>query len=283
MQDKLSERLLRLGVRLGQAVLGDAMPGADDFRAREARGSVSRPAYAYGLLRAADCARYFGHEAVTVCEFGVAEGAGLRNMVELARRIEEDTKVHFRIVGFDTGAGLPEIQGYKDHPEIWNPGDFPMVDKDKLLASLEGRAEVIFGDVKDTIGAFTEALDPKSPIGFLSIDVDIYSATVQALRCLEGPAETKLPAVSLYLDDVDAFFANDWCGELAAVHEFNAAHDMRKIGPDRSLAQRPEQRTEWYSRMFVAHVLDHPARQKPRDRKALTIDEHMKMIRGYSS
>lgn len=283
MQDKLSERLLRLGVRLGHRVLGEAMPDFDDFRAREARGAVSRPAYAYGLLRAADCARYFGLEQVTVCEFGVAEGQGLRNMVQLAARIEHDTKVRFRIVGFDTGAGLPEIDGHKDHPEIWNPGDFPMVDKDALIASLEGRAEVIFGDVKDTIAPFTASLAADCPIGFMSIDVDIYSATVQALRCLEGAADTKLPAVSVYLDDVDAYFANDWCGELAAVHEFNAAHDMRKIGPDRSLAQRPEQRTDWYSRMYVAHMLDHPARQRPRDRKALTIDEHMKMIRGYSS
>lgn len=279
----MSERLLRLGVRLGHRVLGDVMPDLDDFRAREARGAIMRPAYAYGMLRAADCARYFGHDAVTVCEFGVAEGAGLRNMIELARRIEDDTRVRFRIVGFDTGEGLPEIQGHKDHPELWNPGDFPMVDKDRLLASIEGRAEVIFGDIKDTIGPFTETLDRTCPIGFVSIDVDIYSATVQALRCLEGDPQTKLAAVSVYLDDVDAFLANDWCGELAAVHEFNEAHEMRKIGPDRSLAQRVPQRTDWYSRMYVAHMLDHPARQKPREREALTLEQHANMIRGYSS
>lgn len=284
MQDKLGERLRRLGVRIGQRVLGEATVAAHlgDFRDREQQGVVQRPFYAYGMLRAADCARYFGLGRVTVCEFGVAEGAGLRNMVELAQRIEESTGVKFRIVGFDTGAGLPDIRGHKDHPELWNPGDFPMVDRDKLIASLEGRAEIIFGDVADTIGPFTEALDEDQPLGFLSIDVDIYTATVDALRCLQGNVETKLPAVSLYLDDVDAFFANDWCGELAAVHEWNAAHELRKIGPDRSLVHRPPQRGDWYTRMWVAHMLDHPARTEPRPRDPLTIGEHADMIRGYA-
>ena len=88
------------------------------------------------MLRAADCAKYFGLTSVTAIEFGVASGAGLLNMANLADMITQETGVHVRVVGFDTGAGLPSIQGYKDHPEIWNAGDFAMEDRPALLTSL---------------------------------------------------------------------------------------------------------------------------------------------------
>ncbi len=245
------------------------------FREKEAHGLIFRPNYAYGLLRAADVAKFFGHEAVTVCEFGVASGDGLINMADLADLVRAETGVEFRIVGFDTGEGLPEIQGHKDHPELWSSGDFVMEDRDALLRRLGGRADVIFGDIKDTIGPFTEALDPKAPLGFVSIDVDIYSGTESALRCLLGDPACYNPAVSFYFDDIGFFFANDWCGELAAIREFNETHELRKIGPDRSVF--PRERQSGYpmtKHMYAAHILDHPARQKPRQRDELPIHAH---------
>jgi hypothetical protein len=48
-------------------------------------------------------------------------------------------------------------------------------------------------------------------------------------------SEKLLPAVSMYFDDVSVFFANQWCGELAAIEEFNKEHEFRKRGADRSL------------------------------------------------
>ena len=62
---------------------------------------------AYGMLRAADLAAHFGKKAVTVVEFGVASGARPWNMIRLKELIERDTGVTLRVVGFDTGAGLP--------------------------------------------------------------------------------------------------------------------------------------------------------------------------------
>jgi hypothetical protein len=47
-----------------------------DFRARERYGLIARPNYLYGMLRAADVAKYFGKHRVTAVEFGVASGAG---------------------------------------------------------------------------------------------------------------------------------------------------------------------------------------------------------------
>jgi hypothetical protein len=245
------------------------------FRDRERFGLINRPNYAYGMLRAADCARYFGKTRVTAIEFGVASGAGLLTMIDLAELIRAETGIEFRVVGFDTGRGLPQVRGYKDHPEIWNPGDFAMEHRSVLLQKLAGRAEIIWGDIFDTIGPFTETIDPAAPIGFISVDVDIYSATKSALRCLTSQPEKYTPAVSMYFDDVGFFFANDWAGELAAIAEFNNEQEMRKIGRDRSLpGRRPISGDSWYSAMYVGHILDHPARQTCLERPELTIQAH---------
>lgn len=254
------------------------------FRERERWGAVDRASYAYGMLRAADLARYFGKRELTACEFGVAQGAGLINMIELAEQITRETGIGFRIVGFDTGTGLPTIEGHKDHPELWSAGDFPMIDRDALRARLGGRAELVFGDIADTAAGFVETLDPDAPLGFVAIDVDVYTGTVAALRTLEGRPGQYLPVVSMYFDDVDAIFANDWCGELAAIHEFNAAHELRKIGRDRSIpGHRPVSACAWYEHMYTFHVLDHEARQRARDRGPLTLDAHQDFVKAYTS
>lgn len=251
------------------------------FRERERYSLIGRANYLYGMLRAADCAKYFGKTRVTVIEFGVASGAGLLNMVELASLITAETGIAFRIVGFDTGKGLPQVQGFKDHPEIWNTGDFAMEDRDTLLRRLGGRAEIIWGDIADTIKPFTESIDPDAPVGFISVDVDIYSATKSALRCLTGNPENYTPAVSMYFDDVSFFFANDWAGELAAIAEFNQEQTTRKIGRDRSLpGHRPVKAEGWYSAMYVCHIMDHVARQTTVDRPKLTIQDHADFMRS---
>jgi len=250
-----------------------------DFRMRERYGLISRANYLYGMLRAADIAKYFGKKAVTVVEFGVASGAGLLNMVDLAADIRAETGVELRIVGFDTGQGLPPVSGYKDHPELWNSGDFAMEDRDALLAKLDGRAEIIWGDIAKTVGAFTEAIDEAAPLGFISVDVDIYSATKAALSCLTARPEKYNPAVSMYFDDVSFFFASEWSGELLAIAEFNAEHELRKIGRDRSLpGHRPRRAEPWYATMYVCHVFDHEARQKPRQRHQLAIGAHAEFM-----
>lgn len=277
--------LRRLFDGLERRVLGDRRwaQRRSDFRERELWGVVDRPYYAYGMLRAADLARYFGKNKVTVCEFGVAQGAGLLNMIELGEQITRETGVEYRIVGFDTGEGLPTVDGHKDHPEMWSVGDFPMVDRDALLSRLGGRAEMIFGDLKDTADGFRETIDPEAPIGFVSIDVDIYTGTVSAFRSLTGRPEQYLPVVSMYFDDVDSIFANEWCGGLAAINEFNEAHELRKIGRDRSIpGLRPAKAADWYQRMYTYHVLDHEDRRAPRKRDPLTIDAYQEYIKSYT-
>jgi hypothetical protein len=280
MRDGLATRIQR---KIWKQVFGEAswVSRTGDFRTREQYGLIERPNYLYGMLRAADCAKYFGKTSVTAIEFGVASGSGLLNMANLAAIITHETGIKFRIVGFDTGAGLPTIQGYKDHPEIWNPGDFAMEDRPSLLKQLGGRADVIWGDIAETITPFTDDIDPSSPIGFISVDVDLYSAAKSALKCLSSSPEKYTPAVSMYFDDVSFYFANEWAGELAAISEFNSQNEFRKIGRDRSLpGHRPIRAEAWYSTMHVCHVLDHPARQTTTRRSKLTINEHAKFMKS---
>lgn len=282
MSDRLALRLKR---KAWKTVLGEAswLSRHGDLRTKERHGLINRANYAYGMLRAADGAKYFGHKSVTAIEFGVASGAGLLNMSDIAGMIEAETGIKFRVVGFDTGAGLPTVNGYKDHPEIWNPGDFAMEDRAGLLKKLGGRAEVIWGDIGETIVPFTKELSTTSPIGFISIDVDIYSGTKSALKVLDGSTDKYLPAISMYFDDVGFFFANRWAGELAAIEEFNDQYEMRKIDTDRSLQwHRPKQFDSWYSTMYVCHMLDHPARQSPLARPQLTIKEHAEFMKSRS-
>jgi hypothetical protein len=250
-----------------------------DFRTKERYGQIYRPNYAYGMLRAADNAKYYGYNSVSIMEFGVASGGGILNMIECASYIAQETGVIFKIFGFDTGSGLPVVDGFKDHPEIWNPGDFFMENRDDLNNKIEGKANIIWGDIAKTVDSFMSSLDESSPIGFISIDVDLYSSTVSALRCLNSRAEKYLPAVSMYFDDVSFFTANPWCGELAAINEFNQDSVYRKISNDRSLpGRRPLAAQSWYSSMYVCHILDHDARQRPRSRGELSIQEHHELM-----
>jgi hypothetical protein len=255
---------------------------AGTFREKESLGLISRPNYAYGLLRAADLARFLGKKAVTVCEFGVATGNGLMNMVEIADQVRAETNVDIRVVGLDTGEGLPAVEDCRDHPELWSTGDFAMTNKEDLRKRVAGRAELIFGDIKDTVGGFVESLDESAPLGFVAIDVDIYSGTRSALQALKGHPELYTPAISMYCDDVGFFFANRWCGELLAIDEFNEENSMRKIDTDRSLSHRATRSEPWYPSMFVCHILDHETRCKPRKRDGLSIQDHYAFMKASS-
>jgi hypothetical protein len=66
---------------------------------------IVRPQHAFCLLTAADQAIKYGYKSVTALEFGVANGAGLQNICEVAALVTRATGVEFQIAGFDTGQG----------------------------------------------------------------------------------------------------------------------------------------------------------------------------------
>ena len=193
----------------------------------------ARPNYLMGTLFAAQRARAQGIAEIAVIEFGVAGGNGLLTLQAEAEAVERATGVAIRVYGFDAGpGGMPNFCGdYRDHPDMWKPGDFPM-DVDSLRARLAPRTTLILGDVRDTIERFHQDYEP-SPIGFMSIDLDLYSSSAAALRALElCPI---LRQVALYFDDIAMPLCHRWAGELLAIDEFNQQHAHLKIDRWRGL------------------------------------------------
>ncbi len=240
---------------------------------------ILRPHNAYALLKAADQAKALGLKTVSVLEFGVATGAGLMNLVEVSRKITEATGINFKIYGFDSGTGMPPAEDYRDHPEMYQHGDFPM-NREALEARLPENVKLIIGNVTETTKTFVQNLSPEEPIGYAIIDVDYYSSTVSALNVFkDSNPRHYLPVTSIFLDDIFADEHNPWCGELLAVHEFNEQHPMRKfffnpfIDKDRIF-----KRASWMKHIWNFHVLDHPHRFEVR-----TTAEKRQLMNPYLS
>jgi hypothetical protein len=124
------------------------------FRLKVDYDLILRPNHAWGLLNIADKAISQGIKKLTCKEFGVANGAGLINMAKVARLVTKETGVDFSIVGFDTGYGLPSPREYRDHPEHYHEGDYPLQDKDQLSSILPSNTHIYFGDIADTVPTF---------------------------------------------------------------------------------------------------------------------------------
>jgi hypothetical protein len=136
-----------------------------------------------------------------------------------------------------------------------------MQDRSQLEAALPDNARLIIGELADTVPEFTAQMSNLAPIGFVSIDVDYHWSAVEALKVFIGKPLAYLPIVAIYLDDVTRDIHNPWSGELAAVSEFNASNELRKIGPMNFLREtRVFKNARWISQMYALHVFDHPSR-----------------------
>lgn len=230
------------------------------YRAKVDFDLIIRQQYAFPILYAADAAIKYGLKSITLIEFGVASGAGILNMCQIAERTRRATGIDFHVFGFDTGKGMPPAIDYRDLPEVFQEGDFPM-DFDKLLRSLPDFARLVIGDIEETIPSFLTSLTSDAPVGFVAIDTDYYSSTKKALRVLNGEASIYLPVLPIYLDDIAVDGSNPWTGELLAVNEFNRESKLRKIAPFSLLrSKRIFKNTQWIDRMYAAHIHDHPLR-----------------------
>jgi hypothetical protein len=264
LRERLSEPIHLNLIAAGVAIFGS-------FRSKVDFDLVVRPQHAFGLLQAADWAKGQGISRLSAIEFGVANGAGLLNICEIARKVSEATGVGFDIYGFDTGTGMPPPRDYRDHPEYYSRGDFPMQDPSALRASLPSNATLILGSISETVASFR----PASPIGFVSLDVDYYFSAVEALQIFSGPPELYLPWVIMYLDDMEFDGHNEYSGELLAVREFARAHALRPITPYNLLRQRRIfQRALWVDHMYMAHVFDHPARSRAIEKQGTIVLEN---------
>lgn len=220
--------------------------------------AVPKTSYAYCTYLAALQAKALGISEISVMEFGVAGGNGLVALESIAAAVEDEIGVSVRCYGFDTGSGMPKPRGYRDEPYIYQQGYFKM-DVEALRARLS-TASLILGDVAETVPEFCEN-EKYPPVGFIAIDVDYYTATVDVLKLLSQDPDKFIPRVFCYLDDIvgdDMELHCDYVGELLAVNEFNEAHSDRKIGKIYGLTHKRLFPEAWNDQIFVCHLFTHP-------------------------
>ncbi|HUA33211.1 MAG TPA: hypothetical protein VMA09_06375 [Candidatus Binataceae bacterium] len=227
---------------------------------------IQRVHYAYGVLAAADQAIEQNLESITIVEFGVAAGEGLLNLCELSQRVTDVTGIGMQVVGFDSGSGMPAPSDYRDHPEEFQVGDYPM-DHDRLRSRLPSNCQLILGPVKETVPTFLADVPiRKAPLGFAAFDLDYYSSTIDALSILSDPDSAKyiyLPI--LYFDDVVLPTYNSWAGELLAIGDFNKRNELRKIEQYRFLrSRRILKNARWIDQIYLLHLFDHPWARRSR-------------------
>ena len=227
---------------------------------------ISPPWFAYGLLLATKQAKKYKLRGFTAIEFGVANGRGFKLLNEIKTKIEEIENIDIRLVGFDTGIGMPYSEDYRDHPDQYHESDFSMEEDFKT----KFKKNLILGDLRKTIPSFYSKLDENYPIGFFSMDVDVYSATKCALKLFEKKPQYYLPYVSSYFDDCSGrTHFSKFTGELLAIEEFNKENAKRKLDYDRGVWNEHKSLPYqiWYQRMFILHIFDHPFRKIQKNRK----------------
>jgi hypothetical protein len=226
-------------------------------------GAAQMAQYLVGVLAAADHARRQGIDAISVIEFGVATGVGLRLLERHAAAVERATGVKIAVYGFDTGSGLPTLIGdYRDHPDTWEPGAYSMAGTG-LAETLTSRTTLVLGDVAATVPRFV-AEGGAPPIGFISFDLDLYSSTREALKILTLPGKRTLSRVFLYFDDICNTWSHSYAGERLAIREFNEASEPVKIDRwfDVDLWRPFADRQPRLRQMFIAHDLEAISRSR---------------------
>jgi hypothetical protein len=233
--------------------------GTASFHSKLDYDLFERPHYAYCLASAARLARQLGRTRISALEFGVAGGRGLLALEALCPEVEREYGVEIEIWGFDTGEGLPLPVDYRDLPYIWRQGFYRM-DQAALRAKLR-RARLVLGNVSDTVPGFVDTHTP-APVGAVFLDLDFWSSTRDALRLFAGPAETMLPRVFCYCDDVLSIDGGgvlcEDVGQLRAISDYNGQSEMRKLRRIAGLDSTRRLRAAWNTQIYVHHAFDHP-------------------------
>jgi hypothetical protein len=186
---------------------------------RSGQVNLGRQYYALSLAHGVQQAIHCGYDKIVAIELGVAKGNGLLELCQAAHVFRELFGMDIQVYGLDTGVGLPVVADYRDYPELWTAGDFHMEDPAILRQKLPPFAELILGDVGDTVVTVLNKIGD-AKIGFVAIDLDYYSSTKRAMRLFTDPNPEKyLPALPVYFDDIDSLLTlNEWCGEAAVIN-----------------------------------------------------------------
>ncbi|WP_194745281.1 hypothetical protein [Thermaurantiacus tibetensis] len=231
---------------------------ADDYDRLIRFNAIPRPNYAYILWIAADLAKRLGIPAISALEFGVAGGNGLVAMQAHADRIAAITGISIRVFGFDTGVGLPPPKDYRDLPYVWQESQFRM--DEAALRKRLGKAELILGDVRQTLAGFAETHQPP-PVGAISFDLDYYSSTVAAFGVFGIPAAFRLPRILCYFDDIlstNLGHVGPAVGVPLAIEEYRRAHPRHALDPLTHLEFAYPPARRWHRQIYSFGDFDHP-------------------------
>ena len=221
------------------------------------RGAGAHPQYLWGVLLAVRIAKALQIERISAIEFGVAGGNGLIALERAASAAAELSGVELDVYGFDIVSGFPMPTDHRDLPQLIVPGWFEM-DVEALRARLTS-AQLLLGPVAETVPGFVA--EGHAPIGFMAFDLDLYSATMEAFGVLEQGPDRLLPRAVCYFDDLFGYAWHDYNGERAAIADFNASHEQRKLAKVHGLRYSlppSEWRRAWHEQMYIAHLFDHP-------------------------
>ena len=144
------------------------------------------------------------------------------------------------------------------------------MDPDMLKARLK-KARLILGPVAETVPGFVASRP--APVAFASIDLDLYTSTVHALKLLEAENALLLPRVFCYFDDISGFTFSEFAGERLAINEFNENHSMRKISliPGLKYYLDDDMRgNPWEEKIYIAHIFEHDLYGRPDGLSRLT-------------
>lgn len=227
------------------------------YRDRLFANAVDRPHYGHCIYEAAQLASRLNYPRMSVIEFGCGGGNGLLNAEMHIAEIAKIFPVKIEVYGFDTGAGLPQGEDYRDLLHYFRPGQFQM-----HANSLQKRltiGKLVLGDVKDTCKTFFSDYDP-APVGCVFHDLDFYSSTRDALTLFDATAAHFLPRVFMYFDDIignNTWLANEFVGEQLAISEFNQQHSTKKIVANKCLPLLYSDQG-WVHQIYNYHDFEHP-------------------------
>jgi hypothetical protein len=109
------------------------------------------------------------------------------------------------------------------------------------------------------------------PLGFVSVDVDYYSSSIEILNHLSGSANI-LPISSFYFDDLKRYLTPDCVGEQAAIDEFNLSSSCKLMQDGWLVEERAFPNAGWLSRMYSLYAFQHPRMSEKIERNAMRLD-----------
>jgi hypothetical protein len=218
------------------------------------RKGLRRPHYVWGGIQGLNLAKALGINRVSFIEFGVAGGNGLTALEGLADTLEPAFRIKIDIYGFDAAGGMPKARDYRDTPNLWQEGFYPM-DPEKLQARLK-RTKLHLGPVEETVPEFVASRP--APVAFVAFDLCYYSSTAKALGIFDAHQSALLPRVHCFFRNTLGRTFGDFNGERLAISEFNANHEVRNISKIYGLQYYVGSNIgRWVDQYYMAHICDH--------------------------